>query len=275
MTPLRRAHALLRAGHPGPCLAITGITVLLAVAAGTRDVSILATVGLAVLAGQLSIGWSNDHADAARDAVAGRTDKPLASGELRRPTVLAAALGALLLAFALALAVGPVTAAWLVPVVGGGWVYNVGLKATPLSGLAYVVGFGPLPGLATSLLPGHPLPRPWALAAASLLGLGAHFANVLPDLTSDGAVGVRGLPHWVARRGGERAVRLVAVSLLLGASALIAPRAGWWLGAGGLSAAVALGLLAVRARGRAPFRLAIGIAALDVALFALSGAALT
>jgi len=268
------AFALVRAGHPGPCLAITAITVLLAAAAGARDAATLTAFAVAVLAGQFSIGWSNDYADAKRDV--GRDDKPLAAGTLRPSTVLVAALVALVLAFVVAVAIDPVTALWLLPVVGGGWAYNAGLKASGLSGLAYVVGFGPIPGLATSLLPGHPLPRPWALAAASLLGLGAHFVNVLPDLDSDRAAGVRGLPQLVARRGGERAVRVVALVLLLGASVLVAPHAGRWpLTAGGLVLVVLLGLFAVRTRGRTPFRLALAIAALDVVLFALGGGALT
>ncbi len=265
---------MVRAGHPGPCLTITAITVLLAAAAGVRDATTLAAFAVAVLAGQLSIGWSNDYADAGRDA--GRADKPLAAGTLRPSTVLTAAVAALGAAFGIGVAISPITALWLLPVVGGGWAYNAGLKASWASGLAYVVGFGPVPGLATSLLPGHPQPRPWALAAASLLGLGAHFVNVLPDLDSDRAAGVRGLPQLVARRGGEQAVRIVAVLLLVSASALVAPQAGrWLLTAGGLAIVVLLGVIAVRTRGRTPFRLALTIAAVDVALFALGGGALT
>ena len=45
----------------------------------------------AVSTGQLSIGWSNDALDAARDRLAGRTDKPVAAGRLPRRTVAAAA----------------------------------------------------------------------------------------------------------------------------------------------------------------------------------------
>jgi 4-hydroxybenzoate polyprenyltransferase len=279
---LARALALVRAGHPGPCLAITAIAVLLAVAAGAPSGE-LTIFAVSVLAGQFSIGWSNDYADARRDAAAGRTDKPLATGALGRSTVLVAALVALAVAFGLALAISPVTAAWLVPVVGAGWAYNAGLKATALSGLAYVAGFGPIPGLATSLLPGHPVPRPWALAAASLLGLGAHFANVLPDLADDRAAGVRGLPHRVAGIGGERTARSVAVALLVGASALIAFAPGTpdrsgaavVLAVGGLAAAVVLGAVAVRSRGRTPFRCALAIAGIDVLMFTLGGGALT
>lgn len=256
---------------------ITGITVLLAVAAGALtkvSMGILIFLAIAVLAGQLSIGWSNDWADATADAASGRTDKPVADGALGRSTVLVAALVALVVCFGVGLAVGPVTAGWLVPVVGGGWAYNAGLKATPLSGLAYVVGFAPLPGLAVSILPGHPLPRPWALAAAGLLGLGAHFVNVLPDLAADQASGVHGLPQLLARRWTEMAVRVVALVLLLGASALVAlapgtPRRALVLA--GLAGAAVLGALALVAKGRTPFRCAMAIAAIDVVMFTLGG----
>ena len=58
-------------------------------------------------------------------------------------------------------------------------------------------------------------------AAAALVGLGAHFANVLPDLAADRATGVRGLPQQVAARWGPGAVRAVALVLLLSASVLL------------------------------------------------------
>lgn len=275
--------SLVRASHPGPCLAVTAITVLLAVAAGAphrAGIGALTCLAGAVLAGQLSIGWSNDWVDVKRDAAAGRTDKPIATGALRRGPVLTAALVAVMVAFALALLIGPATAAWLAPVVGGGWAYNLGLKATPLSGLAYVVGFAPLPGLATSLLPGHPVPRPWALAAAALLGLGAHFVNVLPDLAHDRLAGVRGLPQLLAAaagragRDGEAAVRTAAVAVLLAATVLIAFAPGMprrWPIFAGLAAAGLLGVVAARTRGRTPFRSALGIAAIDVLMFTLGG----
>src|SRR5262245_58766644 len=109
-----RVQALVRASHPGPCLATTSICVLLAVAAGAPEavgIGALTCFAAAVLAGQLSIGWSNDWVDAKRDAAVGRTDKPLATGIIRRDPVLAGALVALVVAFALALLLGPATAA--------------------------------------------------------------------------------------------------------------------------------------------------------------------
>jgi 4-hydroxybenzoate polyprenyltransferase len=274
LTPVR---ALVQSSHPGPCLAITAITVALAVGAGAwhdPGPGPLAVFAASVLAGQLSIGWSNDALDAERDAAGGRTDKPLVAGSVSHRAVLVAAVTALVASFALGLWLGLATAAWLVPVVGAGWAYNLGLKATALSGLAYVAGFGPIPALAASILPGSPWPQAWALTAAALLGVGAHFANVLPDLAADRASGVRGLPQTVALRAGEPAVRLTALVLLLGASALIAfaPGASFRAPAlAGLTATVALAVVALRGRGRTPFRCALGIAAIDVLMFTLGG----
>ena len=85
----------------------------------------------------------------------------------------------------------------------------------------YLLGFGPLPAYAASTLPGHPAPRWPVTLAAALLGLGAHFANVLPDLAADQATGVGGLPQRVAARWGPLAVRAAALALLLAASALL------------------------------------------------------
>ena len=71
---------LARTAHLGPCLAITVLTVLVGVASGV-DAWTLLGVGIVVLLGQLSIGWSNDVIDADRDRAAQRTDKPIAAGE--------------------------------------------------------------------------------------------------------------------------------------------------------------------------------------------------
>jgi 4-hydroxybenzoate polyprenyltransferase len=185
-----------------------------------------------------------------------------------------AAAVALVVCFALSLWFGVATAAWMTPVVGAGWLYNLGLKSSPLSGLAYVAGFGPIPGLAASIQPGSPTARPWALAAAALLGVGAHFVNVLPDLSVDRAAGVRGLPQTVAGWAGERAVRAVALALLLGASVLIAFAPGASNRApaiGGLAATLVLAGVALTSRGRTPFRCALGIAGIDVVMFTLGG----
>ena len=198
-----RARALVVAAHPGPSLAISVMVTVLAAEAAPHGIGRVLT-GPAMLAGQLSIGWSNDAFDAARDAAAGRTDKPVATGLLSARAVWIAAVVSLATGLALSLAIGPVTFVLGVVVFGAGWAYNAGLKSRASSGLMYLLGFGPLPAYSASTLPGHPAPAWPVTAVASLLGLGAHFANVLPDLAADSATGVRGLPQLVAARWGAR-----------------------------------------------------------------------
>lgn len=226
----------------------------------------------AMLAGQLSVGWSNDAVDAPVDAAAGRTDKPVAAGAISVRAAWIAAFAALLAALAMALAIGVVTAIILAVIVGAAWAYNVALKSTAASGLMYVLGFGPIPAYAASTLPGHPLPTWYATAAAALVGLGAHFTNVMPDLAADRATGVNGLPQQVAARWGARTVRTIALVLLLSASVLLLlVSSRRWVALAGLGAAGLLAVICARGTGRVPFAAAIGIGAVDVVLLAVSG----
>jgi 4-hydroxybenzoate polyprenyltransferase len=274
---MRRTWALIRASHPGPSLAITAMITVLAGEAARRGGGLL-LVTLAVAAGLLSIGWSNDAFDARRDAAAGRTDKPIPMGGISRRAAVIAAVIALLLSLLLSLAIGEITGLVNAVMLAAGWAYNAGLKSALASGFTYVVGFGLIPAFAVSTLPGPPAPGLWVSIAAALLGLGGHFANVLPDLAGDQATGVRGLPQRVAARWGPAAVRATALVLLLLASALLVLAAGQprlWLVLGGLGAAAALAAVGARGSGRLPFLAAIGIAAIDVALFVAGGVALS
>jgi 4-hydroxybenzoate polyprenyltransferase len=235
-------------------------------------------VAPAMLAGQLSVGWSNDACDASRDAAAGRMDKPVATGAVSVRAVWIAAFVALAAAAAMSLAISVRTALILAVIIGAAWAYNLGLKSTAWSGVLYVAGFGPIPAYAASTLPGQPAPSWLVTAAAALIGLGAHFANVLPDLAADQATGVRGLPQQVAARWGPGVVRAVALALLLAASVLLviaATSSRRWVAFTGLAAAAVLGVAGARGSGRVPFLAAIGIAAVDVVVFAAGGEALT
>src|SRR4051794_23977791 len=91
--PRRAALDLALACHPGPTVAVTVFAAAMALGAGA-PAGTTTLVTLAVLAGQLSIGWSNDWVDAARDAAVGRTDKPVGGGRLAVRTVRAAAWSA-------------------------------------------------------------------------------------------------------------------------------------------------------------------------------------
>jgi 4-hydroxybenzoate polyprenyltransferase len=274
---MSRVRALIIASHPGPSLAITAMTTLLAAEAAPHGTGPV-LVAPAMLAGQLSVGWSNDACDSSRDAAAGRTDKPVATGAISVRAVWIAAFVALAAAAAMSLAISARTALILSVIIGAAWAYNLGLKSTAWSGVLYVAGFGPIPAYAASTLPGQPAPSWTVTAAAALIGLGAHFANVLPDLAADQATGVRGLPQQVAARWGPAAVRAIALVLLLAASVLLLVAARGsrrWVAVTGLAAAAVLGVAGARGSGRVPFLAAIGIAAIDVVVFAAGGEALT
>ncbi|MDI2124691.1 UbiA family prenyltransferase [Yinghuangia seranimata] len=275
---VRCLSALARACHPLPTVAVTAFVTAVAAAAG-RGVAGSAAVGAAVLAGQASIGWCNDALDARRDAAAGRTDKPAASGELS-PRAIGVASGLSLAACVpLSLLSGwPAGAAHLVGVLAGGWAYDVALKRTPLSPLPYAVGLGSLPAFVTLGLPGHPWPAWWAVTGAALLGVGAHLLNVLPDIADDRAGGVRGLPQ----RLGPRWVRRLAPPVLLTAVAVVA--CGPSGGAGPLGWATLAAAAPVAAAGAAwpadersntPFLAAVAVAGLTVFLLVARGGRLT
>jgi 4-hydroxybenzoate polyprenyltransferase len=196
--------------HPLPTAAVTALVGAVAAAAG-RGVGGTAAVVAAVLAGQLSVGWANDALDAGRDSAVGRTDKPAAGGGITPREVAAAAGLALVLCLPLSLLSGPrAAAAHLVGVVAGGWAYDLGLKRTLWSPLPYAIGFASLPAFVALGLPAHPWPAWWAVTGAALLGVGAHFVNVLPDLADDHATGVAGLPQ---RLGATRSVVLAGTVL--------------------------------------------------------------
>lgn len=256
---------LLRAAHIGPALAVTCITALLAVTAELTVVAGAVVTG-AVLTGQLTIGWGNDLLDAGRDRRAGRTDKPLANGELQPATVLAALAVAAVACLVLSLLAGWRSGLANVALVGlSGHVYNLYLKATPWSWVPYALAFGSLPAVVT--LAGEPSvwPPTWMTVTAAALGVAAHFLNTLPDFEADEATGIQGLPHRI----GAGPSRLVATTLLLvgSAAAVLGP-----VGAPGPWAWPVLGLVAGLAvvalvgRGKAPFHAAVAIALVDVVL---------
>ena len=273
---LRTASALARSTHPGPTLAVTAITVTLGIGVGLTLWQLI-VLGLAFLLGQASVGLSNDWIDADRDRAVGRTDKPVAAGALGDAAARNAAVIAAVVAIALTLPLGPAATVAHTVFIGSAWAYNAGLKSTPLSVLPYVLSFGLLPLIVTLARTEPSLASPWALLAGALLGVSAHFANVLPDLDDDKATGVRGLPHRLGRRSSglviAGALAAASISIVVGPG----PAPAFYYGGLALSvvlAALCAGLLARAEPTRLIFRLIIAGAMVDVILLALSGARL-
>jgi 4-hydroxybenzoate polyprenyltransferase len=275
--PLAGVRALALATHLGPTVAVTAVATLLAIVAGLPS-GRAALVGVAVLAGQASIGWSNDWLDADRDRAVARADKPVVQGAVQPVRLRSAALVAAALAVVLSLAVGVVPGLLLLVLVASGWAYNAGLKRTAESVVPYVTGFGALPAGVVAAAPGGPIAPWWLAAAGGALGAAAHFTNVAPDLEDDLATGVRGLPH---RLGGR--VSALAAALLLGSASVVLvagpdgpPSAAGWVGLALALPAVAVAAAADTERfRRLAFPAVMLLTVLDVVLLVLTGAAVT
>jgi 4-hydroxybenzoate polyprenyltransferase len=272
---MSRALALIRSSHPEPGGAVTVAMTLLAIGAGHRGWAILG-VFAAVGATQLAVGWVNDWLDAERDRRAGRRDKPIASGEVSGRTVGIAGLLAALAIPLLGLPFGPWPTLVITLVGVFALLYDWPLKSTVFSVVPYVVAFGLLPAFVVVALPGHPVPPAWLVAAGALLGAGAHFANVLPDLADDAATGVRGLPHRLGATGSSiaAAVLLLAATVTLVFGPAGAPSWPGWAAAAAAVVVLPLGWYAARrATGRqvAMFRAVLVVALIDVLLLIFSG----
>lgn len=277
------ARALVLACHPGPSAVVTAVAIVLGVALGYGPLR-LALLGGAVLTGQLSIGWSNDWIDATRDVAVRRSDKPVARGDVSAAAVRTAAFLALAATIVLSAFLGPVAAGAQLAGVAAGWAYNAWLKATPFSVVPYAVCFGLLPAVATFGQVQQEAPAAWVLAVGALLGIAAHFTNVLPDLDDDRRTGIRGLPHIVGPRiSGLAAFGCVAVAgILLAAGILFAPA--WHpvsvaLAWAGLAVSVAIAAagtaLVLRSHtSRLLMRLVMAGAIVDVVMLAFSGQSL-
>ena len=249
----------MRATHPIPAASVTlmvgGLTALLGGAAGTVAWALASTA-----VGQASVGWSNDVLDRDRDAAAGRADKPLAAGAISPRLVGGLALAAAFASPLLALPLGAGPAVVMAAALVSAWLYNAGVKSTPLSWAPYACSFGLVPVFVWPAV-GRGWPPAWVVAATALLGVAAHLMNVIPDLDLDRDAG--GLPH---RLGRSRSV-LLAAGLLVGVLGLALAAGGAGSPAGLASALVAAGLIAAavvavaKGRPRLGFHLTIAAAA--------------
>lgn len=273
---MRSAVALGKSSHPGPTLVVTVLALVLGLATGL-DAGRLALLVLAVFAGQLSVGWSNDAIDARRDRDVGRRDKPIARGDVTVRAVWVAAGVAALVAVALSAVLGPVFLVTHLIALASAWSYNLALKNTAISVAPFALSFGLFPSLASLALADPVFAAAWASLAGATLGVAVHFSNVLPDLDDDARTGIRGLPH----RLGARASALIAFAAVeLGAVAVLAGP----LVAGGSFRAVALvgfaavsvvalfgAVRALRRPDRTVFRLVMFAALLLVIQLAVTG----
>lgn len=201
--------ALLVAAHFQPTIFVTAVSFLLARELWWEGPAYIIAVG--VFFGQLVVGFTNDLNDFADDSRHHRVEKPLVAGSLTE-TKLRKAIW-VSLAFAIVLNLfGPLgIKGGLIYLfgIGCGVTYNFYLKSTPLSPLPYFLAFAALP--ASIVVATDRTPPLWLLGAGALLGVAAHFANVIKDLKEDVESGIRGLPQIL----GEKNSRAVTAFILI------------------------------------------------------------
>jgi 4-hydroxybenzoate polyprenyltransferase len=201
--------SLLRASHLAPTAAVTFISFLLATSLWWEGPAIVIAFG--IFLGQLLVGWSNDLNDYLDDLKHNRTVKPLVSGEITSKQLLLAIKICTPLAFVFNI-FGPLGikgGSLYLFGVGMGVAYNFYFKSTPLSPLPYALAFAAL--VSSIVLATDRTPPLWLIASGSLLGVAAHFANVLKDLDQDLNSGIKGLPQII----GKLYSRLIVSGLLI------------------------------------------------------------
>jgi 4-hydroxybenzoate polyprenyltransferase len=197
---------LLRLAHPLPTLLNAIIAAALtSTAGGSAAQSILAAITM--LGVHTSIGAMNDLLDQASDA--GREEKPLVGGSVSpreaRVMVVVAATAGLAAASALSSTSLAIAAAGATL----GYLYNAGIKRTPISFLPFALGVALIPVFAWSAAAA---PLPTAIATLCLIALpgGSALAlqNALADRELDQSVGANGA---VVRLGHRRTILMIAL----------------------------------------------------------------
>ena len=208
---LAQGYIFLRAAHFGPTLIVTTITFVLALSQFSPIEAL--RVAIAIFAGQLVVGWSNDLIDAPLDIAAQRTKKPIVSKEINpeqlKKSILVALFAALLLSLSSPLGLTG-TAIHFLGILSATF-YNLKLKSTILSPIPYIVSFGALPW-AIYLSAGNKPPL-WLYLDFMLIAVAFHFFNVLKDFQWDINQGVLGLPQRLGRNAGL----VIPISLVISA----------------------------------------------------------
>lgn len=210
MTFQSKLSGLRKASHFGPTLIVTAISFGFANYYWWEGPAFVIAFG--VFTGQLVVGWSNDLYDYADDLTHQRMNKPLVSG-LITEEILAKAIKVMLPFSFVANLLGPLgLKGGLVYMLGiaCGIAYNFYFKFNWLSPLPYAIAFAALPS-SVAISKGITPPL-WMWLGGALLGMAAHFVNVLKDMKADQKSGIRGLPQILGTKKSIAAALLLAIS---------------------------------------------------------------
>ena len=208
---LARGYVFLKAAHFGPTVIVTTITFLLALSQYSLIDSL--RVAVAIFAGQLVVGWSNDFIDAPLDIAAQRTKKPIVSKEINPEQLKGSIVFALVAALLLSLFSPLGITGTLIHFLGilSATFYNLKLKPTILSPIPYIISFGALPW--AIYLPAGNQPPLWLYLDFMLIAVAFHFFNVLKDFQWDIKQGIMGIPQ----RLGRNVSLIISISLVCSA----------------------------------------------------------
>ena len=206
---MKKLRGLLKASHFGPTLLVTAISFGFATYYWWEGPAFVIAFG--VFTGQLVVGWSNDLYDYEDDLRHNRLNKPLIAKTISRETLqrwlrfmvpfsfVANLLGPLGIKGGLVYMLG----------IACGVAYNFYFKFSPLSPLPYAIAFAALPScIAISKDVTPPL---WMWLGGALLGMAAHFINVIKDMKEDQISQIGGLPQ----RLGTTKSLIVAIFLII------------------------------------------------------------
>ena len=208
---LAQGFVFLRAAHFGPTVIVTTASFLLSLAQYSIIDSL--RVAIAIFAGQLVVGWSNDFIDAPLDIAAHRTKKPIVSKEINPEQLKGSIVFALVAAVLLSLFSPLGLTGTLIHFLGilSATFYNFKLKPTILSPIPYIVSFGALPW--AIYLPAGNHPPLWLYLDFMLIAVAFHFFNVLKDFQWDIKQGIMGIPQ----RLGRNVSLIISISLVCSA----------------------------------------------------------
>ena len=205
---MKKLQGLRKASHFGPTLIVTAIGFAFANYYWWEGPAIVIAFG--IFTGQLIVGWTNDLYDHADDVRHQRSNKPLVVG-LITPQYLKRWIAVMVpLSFATNL-LGPLGftggAVYMLGIACG-LAYNFYFKFSWASPLPYAIAFAALPS-SVALSKGV-TPPVWMWLGGAILGMAAHFINVIKDMKEDQESGIKGLPQ----RLGKRNSIVVALALI-------------------------------------------------------------
>ena len=193
-----RIEGLLRAAHFGPTVLVVSVTFMLSITQLSAAKSF--GIAIAILFGQLVVGWTNDLLDFPLDKAAGRLNKPLVAEIVTHKQIQVGIAIALIAAILLSF-LGPLgIRGGLLHMFGllSATIYNFWAKSTWFSPVPYAISFGALPWAVYSVV--HKHPPTWLFIDFILVSMSFHFLNVIKDLEWDRSQLVLGLPQRIGKK---------------------------------------------------------------------------